>query len=339
MIWNCTLETPSASNCRIRSKIALYSLTGFVAYSVVAISSLPFAKAQDQISADAEKGRALNTTELSSFYADRTWPWEDGAAYFGAANHRFIAWLDRDKIYAEGSWSANDKGRLCFNASWHGIWGHSNAKSSCFEYRTDDKNIYKRALPDGKWYIFSHLPAQPSDEIKQLQLGDQVSENYQKNKAYLAENKNPIAAMAAKAQPLTSKELAAIYEGRTWLWDNGAAYFSASNRTFMAWSNSGRKPAYAEGSWSANDQGRLCSNATWHSGGGQARSTSCWENRGDEKNIYQRELPDGKWYIFSHLPALSDDAIQKLQLGDHVSEDYQRNKRSAARTGHGRKRK
>jgi hypothetical protein len=124
-----------------------------------------------------------------------------------AANHRFIAWLDTDKTYAEGSWSVNDNGRLCFDATWYGVEGHGDATRACFEHRTEDKNINKRALPDGKWFIFSHLPAQPGDEIKSLQLGDQVSENYQKNKAYLAEHKDSIGDEAAKARYLTAKEL------------------------------------------------------------------------------------------------------------------------------------
>jgi hypothetical protein len=333
MTWDCKPETTlqaNAPSCNILSKIAFYSLTIFVTYSAVAAFSLSSGNAQDRITIDAERGRALFATELSSIYENRTWPWPDGAAYFGAANHRFTAWLDRDMAYAEGSWSANDSGQLCFNTIWYGVWGHSDMKLSCFEHRTEDKNIYKRALPDGKWYVFSHLPAQPGDEITKLRLGDQVSENYQKNKTYLADHKDPIADDAAKARPLTAKELASMYEGRTWLWDDGAAYFAAPNRAFIAWAGNGAKATYAEGSWSVSDQGRLCSNATWHGRQGNGQSTICWETRSDEKTIYQRKLPDGKWYILSHLPALVDDGIQKLQPGDHVSEDYQKNKRYIA---------
>jgi Protein of unknown function (DUF995) len=326
----------SGTTCNVLSKIALYSLTVFLTYSVwVTLSSS--AKAQDQITADAERGRALFAAELRSIYENRTWPWEHGAAYFAAANHRFIAWLDTDKTYAEGSWSVNDNGRLCFDATWYGVEGHSDA-TACFEHRTEDKNIYKRALPDGKWYIFSHLPTQPGDELKKLQLGDQVSENYQKNKTYLAEHKDSIGDEAAKARYLTAKELTSTYEGHTWQWDDGAAYF-APNRTFIAWANNGIQAAYADGSWSVSDQGRLCSNATWHGRGGNGQSTMCWEARIDEKTIYQRKLPAGKWYILAHFPARADDGIQKLEPGDHVSAGYQRNKRSVVEAGDGKGKK
>src|SRR5690348_2067852 len=179
MTWDCKPETmlrASGLSCNVRRKIALYSLTIFLTYSALATLASSPGKAQDQITIDAERGRALFATEISSIYENHTWPWQDGAAYFGEANHRFIAWLNRDKAYAEGSWSANDSGRLCFNAIWYGVWGHGDMKSSCFEHRTEDKNIYKRALPDGKWYIFSDLPAQPGDEMTKIRLGDQVSE-------------------------------------------------------------------------------------------------------------------------------------------------------------------
>jgi hypothetical protein len=332
MTWNCKQTKPlSRTAYNVLSQLALYSLTVFLTYSVLAALSSS-AKAQDQITADAERGRALFATELRSIYENRTWPWEHGAAYFAAANHRFIAWLDMDKAYAEGSWSVNDNGRLCYDAIWYGVEGQSDTKSACFEHRTEDRNIYKRALPDGKWYIFSHLPAQPGDEITKLQLRDQVSENFQKNKNYLADLTDPIGDEAAKARSLTAKELTSMYAGQTWQWADGAAYF-VPNRAFMAWANNGTKAAYADGSWFVSDQGRLCSNATWHGREGNAQSTTCWETRIDEKRIYQRKLPAGKWYILAHIPARADDEIQKLEPGDRVSGGYQRNKRSLVETG------
>jgi hypothetical protein len=325
---------------RILTKAVVGSLTVTLMYGVVAATSLPFAKAEDQVAADAAKGRALTTKELDSIYQDRSWRWSNGAAYFRAQNRMFIASVDKgaQASYAEGSWSVSDQGRLCFTATWHGLGGQRTA-STCFEHRTDDKNIYQRKLPDATWYVFSHLPALPDDEIQKLQPGDQVSEDYRTNKRYLAEHKDQIAVDAAKGRVLTGQELNSIYEDRSWRWNNGAAYFRAPNRVFIAWADKGAKAAYAEGSWSANDQGRLCFNATWHGRGGQRTASTCFEHRTDDKNIYQRKLPNGKWYVFSHLPALPDDGIRALQPGDHVSEDYQTNKRRSAEHAPRRKRR
>jgi hypothetical protein len=320
-------------------RIIVGGLAVGVAYCITTISSSRFAKAEDQISADAEKAHSLTAKELDTIYKDKTWPWDDGAAYFRAPNHAFTAWGgEGDKAtYAEGTWSANDTGHLCFKATWYSRQG-KGPSTICFEHRSDAKNIYQRKLPDGQWYIFSHLPALPDDAVQKLQSGDHVSEKYEANRHYLAEHKDQ-GGGAANGQPLTGKELDSIYQDRTWHWDDGAAYFRAAKRVFMASVGKGAEATYAEGEWSVNDQGRLCFSATWHSRQGKGPSTICFEHRKDDKNIYQRRLPHGQWYVFSHLPALPTDAIQKLEPGDHVSESYQKNRRYVAEHSRRRKRR
>jgi hypothetical protein len=174
---------------RILTKTAVGGLTVILTYCVVTATSLPVAKAEDQIAADAARGRVLTAKELNAIYEDRSWRWNNGAAYFRTPNRTFIAWVDKGAkaSYADGSWSVSDPGRLCFTATWHGL-GAQRRASTCFEHRTDDKNIYQRRLPDGEWYVFSHLPALPGDEIQKFQPGDHVSEEYQTNKRYLAEH-------------------------------------------------------------------------------------------------------------------------------------------------------
>jgi hypothetical protein len=316
------------------------SLTAGLAFSMVMTISPQFAKADDQIAADAAKGRPLTVKELDSIYQDRTWPWENGAAYFRAENRGFVAWVGEraQATYAEGTWSATDQGRLCFSAVWHSRGGNAPS-TTCWEHRSDDKNIYQRKLPDGQWYIFSHLPALSDDAIQKLQPGDHVSKDYQVNKTYLAQHKDPIADEAANGRALTGKELDRIFEGRSWPWGDGAAYFRPANRGFIAWVGKGFKASYADGTWSVNDQGRLCFDAIWHGNQGKHSSTTCWEHRSDDRNIYQRKIPDGRWDIFSHLPPLPDDAINKLHPGDRVSENYQANKRYLAKTHTRKKRK
>lgn len=138
---------------------------------------------------------------------------------------------------------------------------------------------------------------------------------------------NQFAAAAKQAHAVPAKELNSMYEGHTWRWKDGAAYFDSKDKAFKAWVGEGAKSSYADGTWSANDQGRLCFRATWYVTQGQKRSTTCLELRADDKNIYQRKLPDGDWYVFSHLPAVPEDEVQKLQSGDNVSEGYLKNKR------------
>jgi hypothetical protein len=179
---------------RTLTKIVVGSLITGLTYCVVAATSLPFAKAEDEIGAAAAKGRVLTVKELNSIYEGRSWRWTDGAGYFGAPNRVFTAWLNKGAkaTYADGSWSVSDQGRLCYRATWHALTAKSmafnNTASTCFEHRTDDKIIYQRMSPKGKWYVFSHIPALPADEVQKLQPGDHVSEDYKTNKRYVAEH-------------------------------------------------------------------------------------------------------------------------------------------------------
>ena len=142
-----------------------------------------------QLAAEAARARALSAKELSSIYDNRSWRWNDGAAHFKAGNRAFIAWVHKGSkaTYADGSWSVDDRGHLCFRATWHGVGGQATT-STCFEHRTDDKNIYQRKLPNGKWYVFSHIPQQPDDEIHKIEPGDRVSSEYRINKTYVGKH-------------------------------------------------------------------------------------------------------------------------------------------------------
>jgi uncharacterized protein DUF995 len=311
----------------------------FVLVCLMSVPASRSASAEDQIASDAAKGRPLTAKELNAIYQDKTLPWDNGAGYFATAKRVFTAWYGNENkpTYAEGSWSVNDQGQLCYSALWHTVEGQGPAKT-CYEHRSSDREIYARKLPEGKWYLFSHLPAQPEDEIEKLQPGDHASEGYQKNKHYIAEQKEQIASEATKGRPLTGKEINSIYQDKTLPWEDGAAFFGAK-RTFMAWYGKGQKATYAEGSWSANDQGRLCYTASWHTLKGQGPSTTCVEHRNNNNRIYARKLPDGKWYMFSHLPAHPEDAVQKLQSGNHVSEDYHKNANYLTAHSHARKKR
>lgn len=140
-----------------------------------------------------------------------------------------------------------------------------------------------------------------------------------------ANNDVTAAAEAAKAVPID--HLTRMYQARSWIWDDGAGYFQRGDQKFTSWVGSGDAGTYAEGKWYAAKRGRLCFQAIWHAINGSAKATTCFEHRADEKAIYQRRLPKGGWYIFTHLPPQPDDAIQKLKSGNQVSNGYSRNKR------------
>ncbi len=145
-----------------------------------------------------------------------------------------------------------------------------------------------------------------------------------------------IAATAMSGRVLTLSELDAIYSGRTWYWKNGAAYFRP-NRRFQAWVKEGSDLSYGEGSWSVSSNGQLCIRAIWAAVSGNTDAFTCYVHRASA-GIYQRELPRGSWYLFSHTPPQPGDEIQKLERGDHISADFLRAKRYVARNRTGARR-
>ncbi|WP_321343327.1 DUF995 domain-containing protein [Breoghania sp.] len=139
--------------------------------------------------------------------------------------------------------------------------------------------------------------------------------------------KAAVIAAAEAGRPMTVNEIYKVFSGRSWIWDNGAGYFAVSKRDFTAWSGRGKKATYAKGSWFIASGGRLCFNATWYAMNGAGKKVTCFENRKNGKKMYQRRLPDGEWYVFSHTPPYSYDAIRKLKRGDYVARRLARNER------------
>jgi len=136
---------------------------------------------------------------------------------------------------------------------------------------------------------------------------------------------------AVEARPLTTGELYDIYANRTWIWEDGAGYFEVAARRFTAFAKSGRNGSYAEGRWFLTNPGRACFRATWFAADGNAVALTCFEHKTDGRTISQRRLPDGEWYVFSHLPRQTGDEILKLKTGNRVAASYERNKQALSR--------
>jgi hypothetical protein len=137
-----------------------------------------------------------------------------------------------------------------------------------------------------------------------------------------AQTKLETAVVAMSGRIMTKAELTKIYSGKTWHWPGGEAYFNPNQR-FNAWAKTGLKTTYGEGFWSAANNGQLCISAAWHSLSGNTNAFTCYIHRIGSA-IYQRELPHGSWYLFSHLPPQPADEIYTLEPGDHITDEYLR---------------
>ncbi len=123
----------------------------------------------------------------------------------------------------------------------------------------------------------------------------------------------------AKTTPLTAGEIHALYGQKSWIWKEGAGYFSVQQRRFTAWSKENGKPSYGVGRWFITDPGKLCFKADWHAKDGSAPATTCFSHRKRGNVIYQKREPDGEWYVFKHRRTRANDEFAKLRRGNYVS--------------------
>ena len=137
-----------------------------------------------------------------------------------------------------------------------------------------------------------------------------------------------VAERAAAARPVSSHALYEIYKNKSWIWKRGGGYYSTSGWDFTAWDNHGKNATIAKGKWYTWFGGKVCFEALWSSTKWSVVKTTCFAHRTDGKNIFQRRLPKGKWYVFKHTPVRSYDEISKLKSGNRGKKRYSRNKRS-----------
>ena len=122
--------------------------------------------------------------------------------------------------------------------------------------------------------------------------------------------------------PLPANELFQLYQGRSWLWSDGAGYFSPKQRQFRSWTGSGKTASYGEGRWFIPEAGKLCFKATWTAQSGSAPAVTCFSHRVKGGNVYQKREPDGEWYLFKHAALKQGDEYAKLRKGDYVGKRF-----------------
>jgi hypothetical protein len=122
----------------------------------------------------------LDPAYVSQMYANKTWRWKHGAAYFGR-DGRFKAWTRSGGALATavGEWGVRDEGMICFSARWIADPNpypsvQPPVVETCFSHSAKGRTIAQMRDPDGKWYIFKHQTTRPGDEFLQLRPGDRT---------------------------------------------------------------------------------------------------------------------------------------------------------------------
>lgn len=127
-----------------------------------------------------------------------------------------------------------------------------------------------------------------------------------------------------KALVPTPTELFDLYQGRTWQWQAGGAYFSPRPRDFTAWSQADGQNTYAKGRWLISTDGQVCFKAKWFTAKGAASGLTCFAHRRVDSTIYQRRLPGGDWYVFKAASPQLTQEYAKFKMGDEVSAEAEK---------------
>ncbi|AZO24718.1 DUF995 domain-containing protein [Mesorhizobium sp. M1E.F.Ca.ET.045.02.1.1] len=121
--------------------------------------------------------------ELQLFYADRTWNWDDGAAYF-AQDRKMRAFTSKpdSTSVAEGTWHLSNDGKMCMDLVWRSTASAATPVRTCFSHRVQNGTVQQRRDPDGRWYSFKHASEDPADELKKIQAGDTRDADFEKTR-------------------------------------------------------------------------------------------------------------------------------------------------------------
>ncbi|WP_352656419.1 DUF995 domain-containing protein [Mesorhizobium sp. M0621] len=129
--------------------------------------------------------------ELQLLYADRTWIWKNGAAYFAQGDRHLRAWTSGQDTasVAAGRWLVTKNGKVCMELAWRSKAYTGKQHRTCYSHRIQGENIEKRKDPDGEWYSFKRSPEGLSDEHRKFETGDTKGAQFEEARK-LVDSKN-----------------------------------------------------------------------------------------------------------------------------------------------------
>ncbi|MDT8327862.1 MAG: DUF995 domain-containing protein [Roseovarius sp.] len=220
------------------------------------------------LSAKPVSGKIYNLQAgwLEQTYRDKTWDWGNGHGYF-APDGTFQAAIGRTQS-ATGTWYAAKGGKICFQAQWTTEAG-TKPTLKCWRHIADqEKNLWQAPLDGG--FSFKWAPFDPAT---QLLPGNIFKSRFD----YASAPKTEI-----PVKELDAQDVAGIYGGKTWKWEDGHAYFGSGGvLTAVSGQNS-----IGEGNWYSKQKGRICINAIWKGPGfGDVQKESCWLHAKDANGV------------------------------------------------------
>lgn len=136
---------------------------------------------QKDLQERASHAERLDLGEIYKLYANKTWKWGKGGAFFAVKQRRFVAVSYEKGVasVADGKWFIPREGKVCFRANWAGSNYAPVKKLSCYEHSKDGKVLYQRKSEKGKeWSVFRHSPPKRWDGFNYLKPGDRITRQY-----------------------------------------------------------------------------------------------------------------------------------------------------------------
>ncbi len=123
-----------------------------------------------------ELAQNMSAGDVRKLYADHTWKWGTGGAYFGPDATFIAASGDGEDVsVAAGRWLVTSGGRMCFDAFWSGTKYSASRVMTCFNHAEFKGQFFQAKNLTGKWYVIKSAKTKPDDMISTIVSGDLVS--------------------------------------------------------------------------------------------------------------------------------------------------------------------
>ncbi|MGT2468190.1 DUF995 domain-containing protein [Mesorhizobium atlanticum] len=152
--------------------VPLLVACGQLAFSGAAVA----APAKDSATAEAaaKPDTAPTAFELQLLYADRTWNWNNGAAYFGM-DRRLHAWTKGEDPPAvgEGRWLVTEKGKMCMELAC-AVQDLLHQAEAYLLQPSCRKGQHRAAQGSRRHLVsdFKHAKDDPADEHQKFEAGN-----------------------------------------------------------------------------------------------------------------------------------------------------------------------
>lgn len=219
---------------------------------------------------------------IARLFAGKTWEWEDGHAYF-APDGAFQAAIGYEQS-GEGKWFATSMGKLCFRGTWR-VGKKGRPINKCWQHVVDSQGQLWQAPVSGTglWADWT-----PFDAASQLVPGNPHKFDF--DVASGRKERLPV-------RRVGGRQLAEMYQGKTWKWEDGHAYFGDNGEVTAATEND----SFGKGRWYTDAQGDLCIKAEWASPDYDGiENKRCWLHARDANGrLWQTPTDDMRaWYVF-----------------------------------------